>query len=755
MSFLSDLSHFCRDISFSETHIWDLFNYTRVMSSYKYVDGDDEDEEKEFKQYEIKEGLIFLIELTPEILQPAGEPGSRSQLFEILLSINDLMSDLIITMNNTGVGIYFYNCEASDGLKSMKSTPGFYKLFRLNSLNLTNMKLLNDMILDELQGVRPISHFFKYAKPAESENLPLILSKILDECLEKKSFNHKKLIWMTTNDRPYTKLSTKENLWRIINDYYNYRYFIQPIFLDSSKPFNMSLYQDIFLNTNYLKKEDSETPLQAPIGGFSKESSVFRKPIWTNQIRKIIFRSKEIRRIQFACDLILSDGKELGGNFGCTIKGYALYSHQRISRDLLLYTKEETLKRVFRQSAILRLDNAEPIELNSEEKKSVTDQKYDSNIRKGFALAGGETLFLNKEQVAFLTNYTFDHDQNTVEKEVEDDLDDDNDDLDTNEDSDDKITFTPLPYLKLLGFRGIDKFQPYYNSGPATFITPDINNGMNSKRGGYSNSFTTLSSLYQSCVKLKKFAVLFGCPKLNSKPALYAMYPTRIESSTRNIVGQSDFPEGFLLIRMPWLDDIRSLPNYFLSEVDNHFGEDGNSVVSSSLTNRFKLLMSQFFYKSYNPSDFPNPTLNYFYKIIKHDLLQIGISDADKNLLKNDVTCMKLSELRSFLANDTKKLESVQDLNLKIKHLEQSLPKRQAEAADEDATKAKRAKPLAPELDDNAVLTAWKNNQWHQFTVPQLKGFQARYKEKITLATKKQDLIDNITKFLESRETIN
>lgn len=710
------------------------------MSSYKSGDTEPDDDEKEYKQYEIKEGLIFLVELTPEILEPAAE-GGRSQLFEILLSINDLMSDLVITMNNTGVGIYFYNCEASEHLKLMKSAPGFYKLFRLNSLNLTNMKLLNDMILDELQGVRPISDYFKYAKPEESENLPVILGKILDECLEKKAFNRKKLVWLTTNDHPYTKLATKESLWRIINDYYNYRYFIQPIFLNSGKPFNMALYQDIFLNTNYLKKDKE----RAPFGGFSKDSSLFRKPVWTDQIRKVIFRSKEIRRIQFACDLILSDGSDIGGNLGCTIKGYALYTRQRLSKDLLLYTKEETLKRVFRQSTILRLDNAEPVELKPEH-KSVTDKKYDSNIRKGFSLAGGETLFLNKEQIDFLTNYTFDHKKEDKEDEDEEANEDDEDDVE-------EVAFTSPPYLKLVGFRGIDKFQPYYNSAPATFITPDLNNGMNSKNGGYSNSFTTLSSLYQSCVKLKKFAVLFGCPKLNSKPGLYAMYPTRVEGSTRNIPGQSDFPEGFLLIRMPWLDDIRSLPNYFLSETENHFGEDGNTVVSSSLTNRFKLLMSQFFYKSYNPSDFPNPTLNYFYKIIKHDLLQMGISDANKNLLKNDVTCMKLSELRSFLAGDPDKLESVQDLNLKIKQLEQTLPKRRAETVAEEAKK--RAKPLAPELDENAVLTAWKNNQWHQFTVVQLKGFQARYKDKIKLATKKQDLIDNITQFLESRQTVN
>ena len=113
--------------------------------SYYHDDLDDEDK-KQYKQYEIREGIVFLIEVSPAILAPRSELKGKSQLFEILSSINQLMTELIITMRSTGVGVYLYNCSKIGSLRLMKSTPGFNRLFRLNYLNLSNMKLLNDII---------------------------------------------------------------------------------------------------------------------------------------------------------------------------------------------------------------------------------------------------------------------------------------------------------------------------------------------------------------------------------------------------------------------------------------------------------------------------------------------------------------------------------------------------------------------------------------------------------------------------------
>ena len=71
------------------------------------------DEEDYTAQYEIREGIIFLIELSPAIFRPLVELGGRSQFLEILSSINDLMSELLITVLSIGVVIYLYNCSVT------------------------------------------------------------------------------------------------------------------------------------------------------------------------------------------------------------------------------------------------------------------------------------------------------------------------------------------------------------------------------------------------------------------------------------------------------------------------------------------------------------------------------------------------------------------------------------------------------------------------------------------------------------------
>ncbi|KAK6197572.1 Ku family DNA binding and repair protein [Scheffersomyces amazonensis] len=768
------------------------------------AESDNEDDNNGYKQYEIKDGFIFLIEVSSDLLKPLPELDNKSQLFTILEAINDLMSELVMTMRSSGVGIYFYNCDTSEVknsvLRPMKnSTNGFVKLFKLNSLNLQNMKLLNDLVNDDIQSVRSISHYFDYLNNHDTENLPIIFNRLLDEIRAKKEFNRYKLLWITNNPQPYTKTQTKESLWRTINDYYNYNHYINPIFLNptnSTQPFDTSLYKDIFINTNYLSQtrvkqedqpfnnvnenenddDDDDDRFGGSFKGYNKDSSVFKTIVLNNQIRESIFRIKEVRRIQFACNLILSDGPEVGGNFGCSVKGYTLYNKEQYRAQLRLHNKGESLKKVFTESSLVNTANGEIIdieklsnhasqeEIANYKKKSASEKKAQNNIFKGHEISGGDVVFLKKNVEELMTNYTFDH--NIVDEfgfGIHD-ADEDEDENGSNENNVTKqVKITASPYLKLVGFRNIDKLDITYNSKPPIFVTADLNDGLrsSSSKGGYKNSFTTFSALYQSCTKLKKFAVLFGCIRKGAKPTLYAFYPTRIEYSTRNQQNEQDFPQGFLLIRLPWIEDVRSLPDIMYHFKGNQFETDetSNGVTSDELVFNLKKLFSQFFYDTYSPSDYPSPSLNYFYKIIKSELLQISLSDEDKKLIKNDVSVLKLSELRGYLMNDPNRVQLVEKINALLSELSHEDEAKRKIQNDEDTTSSTKKRKtaqgqsaVAPPVDEDGILQAWKNDEFGKFTVPQLKSFQQKYRDKIKSATKKQDLIDNIKQFLDSRE---
>ncbi|KAG7661150.1 KU70 [[Candida] subhashii] len=726
------------------------------MNQYdEFNGGDEQDEERRsYQQYEIKEAIVFLIEITPELLMPQADLNSHSQLFEILSSINDLMSELIITMRNTGIGIYFYNCSSSPVLKSMKLPNGFHKLFRLNVLNLQNMKTLNDLIQDHNLQLKPLESSFKY-QPMEDENhLSVVLNRIIDEMSAKPQFNRKKLVWITNNDKPYTKTSTKENLWRIINDYYNYNFFIEPFFLSSpTKPFDFEQYKDVFLNTSFLKKsqerqsQENDDDDHERSGGFTKDSPIFKKSMLANQIRKSIFRIKEVRRMLFSCNLILSDNGTIGGGLGCTVKGYTLYSHEKYKKDLLLYTREETIKKVFLDSTMIKSGTGEQIQLKPNKEKSVAQRKEEAGIRKGYEIGGGQDIiFLNSEQLNFITNYAFDHRLEEFE-----DADEFTEIKEEDDEESEKVLYSEPPYLKLLGFRDLENFSPVYCCGPPVFVTADLNNGMKttSIKGGFTNSLETLASLYRSCLKLKQYGIVFGCTKRNARPHLYALYPTQTIKSSRNIPDEQDFPQGFLLIKLPWVEDIRSLPEDFITDVD-YQTTDLNKAYDDELVQDFKILFQPYTMQYYNPKDFPNPSLNYFYKVIKYEILQMELKPSERTLLKNDITMQKLAQLKQRIDHNDTSQSIIRKINLRLNELEDSLPKRKIPDSVSRSTKRPTTKKL-PEIDEEAVLVKWKQGTLNEFTMDQLKGFQKRYPQ-IKMGSRKAEMVENVTKFLDSRE---
>lgn len=800
--------------------------------SNKNSNNDDEYGNKNFKQYEIKEGIAFLIEITPELLIPQSNLNSHSQLFEILSSINDLMQELIITSRSTGIGIYFYNCAKSNKLSSMKNTncTGFERLFHLNVLNLQNMKKLNDLIQDDINNIKSIDEIFKYqplkkidlkvGKRSHSETqtqaqtqtqsshtiqetqLTVVLNKMIDEFINKREFNKRRMVWITTNDKPYHEESEREALWRTIDDFYYYGFFIEPLFLSTNeqRPFDFDLYKDIFMNTNYLKKSqenleslrhtahanydnndgnlgddnnnDDDKNLIKPSGGFSKDSIIFKKSVVGDQIRKSIFRIKEVRRIQFTCDLILSDNGKIGGGFGCTVKGYMLYSHEKINRnELLLYTRSETLKRVFSSSKLMQ--NGKAIEIAKDTGKLYQDRKEEAGIRKGFEIGGGQDIIiLNKQQLEFLTNYSFDH---RLKDSDDEDNEDGNDSLETDiSDDDDEeggaggtggetkpVSFSKPPYLKLIGFRDISHFSPVYSCGAPIFVTPDVDNGMISSAvtGGFTNSFKTFASLYRSCVKLNQYAIVLGCTRSNSRPHLYALYPTQTTNSSKiplpknlddevdNDDNQDEFPQGFLLIKMPWLEDVRALPGEYIKNTQREEIHNDDTLIDN-----FKQLLPKFELLHYDPREFPNASLNYFYKVIKHEILQMELKPSQRPLMENDITMQKLAQLKNSINNDDTAIELLQKINSRMNEIDATvgaevLKRKQMEDMQNNNSNNGGKRFKSGPVSDQEILDAWENNQLDRFSVDQLKAFRRKYPD-VKSANKKADLIENISEFI-------
>ena len=81
------------------------------------------------------------------------------------------------------------------------------------------------------------------------------------------------------------------------------------------------------------------------------------------------------------------------------------------------------------------MQNGKAIEIAKDTGKLYQDRKEEAGIRKGFEIGGGQDIIiLNKQQLEFLTNYSFDH---RLKDSDDEDNEDGNDSLETDISDDD------------------------------------------------------------------------------------------------------------------------------------------------------------------------------------------------------------------------------------------------------------------------------------------------------------------------------
>lgn len=702
----------------------------------------------DYKQFEIKEGIVFLIEVTPAILQPLPQ-GQQSQLYAILECIQELMSDMVITFPNNGIGIYLYGCE-NTGAKFPKNS-GLNKVFSLNDLNSSNMKVLNNILHDHEDGFNPLDRRFAPSK-AVRDNLHTVLKTVLHQYQTKPHYNYKKLFWFTNNDKPYVNVELKDSLRTMINDFEDNNIFVNPYFLetvsgDSSpmKHFDASRFEKIFLNTNFLKhakRREQNAVASSERGNHYK----WLQALVIGDIRKAISRLKEVRRTQFACHLVLSDGAVSGGQLGCSIKGYSLYNHETIKPFRQMCTESDHLKIVHNDSKIIRTDNEAVVEKSPQGQRQKPSPNPNVLFMKGVPVkqsdgsATEKVMLLSDDVYEYMRGTNFDHDPSSLDtlKTLEANCDDERP----------KVEYSQAPYLKLVCFRDVQKFQPLLNIHPALFVTADLSNGINTtKQGGFTNSFRTFRSLYQSCVKLNRFAVVFGCNKRNKPPDLYALYPTNLHSVPEK-AGKS-VPDGFLLITLPWLNEIRSLPDYMMLENHKFFFPEDETAAPPELVSMFAKLIDQFpLWPRYNPRLLPNPVTNYFYGVIKNEVLQIDVKEEDNSVEGNDWSARELLRVRGQVQANPEAREILKFATDVLNKIGNSDVMKRAAQVESEASNKRHHTPQLTEAD---IIALWRRDGWGNVTVAQLKEFIGKY-DSIKSASRKADMIENIINFLKTRQ---
>lgn len=172
------------------------------------------------------------------------------------------------------------------------------------------------------------------------------------------------------------------------------------------------------------------------------------------------------------------------------------------------------------------------------------------------------------------------------------------------------------PVIRIIGFKSRDLLPIWANLRPATFIYPS--------EEAYIGSTRTFSALHQTLLAKDKIAVVWYVARRNAAPVIAALLPGPEELGQH---GEQKMPPGLWIVPVPFADDIRANPEIpeFVTAPD-------------ILKDKMRLVVQQLQLPkaTYDPSRYPNPALQWHYRILQAMALEEDLPDkpADSTVPK-------------------------------------------------------------------------------------------------------------------------
>lgn len=173
------------------------------------------------------------------------------------------------------------------------------------------------------------------------------------------------------------------------------------------------------------------------------------------------------------------------------------------------------------------------------------------------------------------------------------------------------VTFTPeeisaaknfgSPVLRLIGIKPLSMLPLWANMSQATFLFPS--------EEGVVGSTRTFSALYQSLLRKEKFALCWFIARKNAGPIMCAIMPGEERRADDNkSENEHSLPAGLWLVKLPFADDIRNLP-----EKTRHI------VAPDVLVDKMRQVVQQLQLPKahYDPFKYPNPSLQWHYRVLQ------------------------------------------------------------------------------------------------------------------------------------------
>jgi ATP-dependent DNA helicase 2 subunit 1 len=280
--------------------------------------------------------------------------------------------------------------------------------------------------------------------------------------------------------------------------------------------------------------------------------------------------------------------------------------------------------------------------------------------------------------------------------------------------------------IRIIGFKPKSMLPFWASVKKSTFIYPSEEHYVGSSR--------VFSALWQKLVRGKIMGVAWFIARSNATPALVAILPSEERLSETTNVQLN--PAGLWLYPLPFADDIRNLPDLppVVRSPENLIDEMRKTIQQLQLPKGM-----------YDPSKYPNPSLQWHYKILQAIALEEEIPDTpdDKTIPKYRQVEKRAGE---YIHNWGQNLEEATRDYQKERTNTGSGGKRERDDSEGPSTKKIKTEGLdGVGADDLKKLIS--SGKLAKYSVADLKDWLKS--KNLSVGGKKQDLIDSIEQWAE------
>ena len=297
------------------------------------------------------------------------------------------------------------------------------------------------------------------------------------------------------------------------------------------------------------------------------------------------------------------------------------------------------------------------------------------------------------------------------------------------------------PVLRIIGFKPISMLPSWANTKPSTFIYPSEEEFIGSTR--------VFSALQQKLLKDQKMGVAWYIPRRNATPVLAAILPGAEQTDDKGI---QTMPPGLWIHVLPFADDVRNPPDVSLVRAPD------------SLIDLMRVVIQQLQLPKaiYDPSKYPNPSLQWFYRILQALALEEDLPEKPE-----DKTTPRYRQIDKRAGQHV--LEWGQELEQQFRQWQKdnagrmtgtgAVKRSNANGATQDGAKKTKSGAVPATtgdiISDDEMRKLFERNTISKLTVAALKNWAQSKGINLKGATKKDAIVDQVTSHFENKMSLD